>query len=128
MVDTPSTSGARTEVEPANEAQRRAGPAARSQLRRRIRDILAPAALLIGLFVLWELLVIWLGIRSFILPRPSEILYTIWADWSLFRGHLIFTLQNVLLGFALAFVVAMVLGFVVAHSTIMNRTIYPLLV
>jgi putative hydroxymethylpyrimidine transport system permease protein len=128
MVDTPSTSGARTEAEPANQPQRRAVPAARSQLGRRIRDVVAPAALLIGLFVLWELLVVWLGIRSFILPRPSEILSTIWVDWSLFRGHLIFTLQNVLLGFALAFVVAMVLGFVVAHSTIMNRTIYPLLV
>ena len=38
------------------------------------------------------------------------------------------TLKNVLLGFALAFAVAMVLGFVVAHSKIANRALYPILV
>lgn len=101
---------------------------ARSRLRRRVRNLVAPALLLVGFFVAWELLVIALDVKPFVLPRPTVVLATIWNDWPLFQGHFLFTLQNVLLGFLLAFVVAMVLGFVVAHFTIVNRAVYPLLV
>lgn len=97
-------------------------------LMRGINQVVAPGLLLILMVVIWEVAVIMLKVPAFILPRPSEILYEVVFHFDRYQGHLIFTLQNVLIGFALAFVVAMVLGFVVAHSTIANRALYPILV
>jgi ABC-type nitrate/sulfonate/bicarbonate transport system permease component len=98
------------------------------RLRGALTDIAAPAALLLLMFVGWEVAVSVLAVPAFILPRPSAIVAEIFGDWDLYQDNLIFTLQNVLIGFAVAFVVAMVLGFIVAHSKIANRTLYPILV
>jgi ABC-type nitrate/sulfonate/bicarbonate transport system permease component len=98
------------------------------RLRRGLANIVAPAALLILLFAAWEVAVVEAGVPAFILPRPSAILVEVFTDWELYQGNLIFTLKNVLIGFAVAFVVAMVLGFIVAHSKIANRALYPILV
>jgi ABC-type nitrate/sulfonate/bicarbonate transport system permease component len=100
----------------------------KGRLKSGLTNIAAPGALLLLLFAGWEAAVILFRTPAFILPRPSAILVEIFTDWSLYQDNLIFTLKNVLLGFALAFVVAMVLGFVVAHSKIANRTLYPILV
>lgn len=99
-----------------------------SPIRRWLRDVAAPGTLLLLMLGLWEGIVVVLGVRSFILPRPSEIVRDLFTNWDSYQGNLIFTLQNVLLGFALAFAVAMVLGFIVAHSRIANRSLYPILV
>ena len=95
---------------------------------RTLHAILAPGALLIGTFLFWEFAVAWFDVPEFVLPQPSEIVISIWTSWPIYWKHLTFTLQNVLLGFWLAFVVAMVLGFLVAHFKIINRAVYPLLV
>ena len=44
-----------------------------TQLNRRI----ASAALIVGFFVLWELLCLAFGIKDIVLPRPSQIIYTL---------------------------------------------------
>jgi ABC-type nitrate/sulfonate/bicarbonate transport system permease component len=99
-----------------------------SSFKRWAHDIGAPAALLLAALLAWEGLVAFLGVKSFILPRPSQVIVDLVTNWSSYQDNLIFTLQNVLLGFALAFGVAMVLGFIVAHSRLANRTLYPILV
>jgi ABC-type nitrate/sulfonate/bicarbonate transport system permease component len=98
------------------------------RLRRGVAGIAAPAMLLLLLFIGWEVAVVLLRTPAFILPRPSAILIELFTDWSLYQDNLLFTLQNVLIGFALAFFIAMALGFIVAHSRIANRTLYPILV
>lgn len=98
------------------------------RLRRRVANLAAPTALLLLLFAAWEAAVVLLRTPAFILPRPSAILVELATDWPLYQDNLVFTLKNVLIGFAVAFVVAMVLGFIVAHSKLANRTLYPILV
>ena len=93
-----------------------------------INDFVAPAILLLLVVAAWEVAVIVFSVQPFILPRPSAIVVDLFNNWNAFQVHFIFTLKNVVLGFLLAFVVAMILGFVVAHSTLANRTLYPILV
>jgi ABC-type nitrate/sulfonate/bicarbonate transport system permease component len=100
----------------------------RGGLMRAIRNAVAPGILLVLLVVAWEVAVVVLEVQPFILPRPSAIILDLVRNWHVFQGHFIFTLKNVILGFLLAFVVAMVLGFIVAHSRLANRTLYPILI
>ena len=94
----------------------------------RLKAPLAPALVLLAFLAAWQFLPPALGVETFILPTPTRILHQMTDDWSLLWPALLVTLKEILLGFALAFIVAMVLGFLVAHSRVINRAIYPLLV
>jgi ABC-type nitrate/sulfonate/bicarbonate transport system permease component len=91
-------------------------------------NFVAPALVLIVIFFLWEWLCDFFKVPVFVLPKPSDIAWQLLKDRELLWDHFQFTLKNVLFGFFLAFVIAMVLGFLVAHVRLINRAIYPLLV
>ncbi len=91
-------------------------------------DFVAPAITLGAFFALWEWLCVFFKVPVFVLPRPSDIATQILKDHLLLWEHFQFTLKNVIFGFLLAFVVAMILGFLVSHVRVINRAIYPLLV
>jgi ABC-type nitrate/sulfonate/bicarbonate transport system permease component len=97
-------------------------------LRNVAADFVAPTVVLFALFALWEWLCIAFKVPIFMLPKPSDIVLQLVKDRELLWEHFQFTLKNVLFGFLLAFFVAMVLGFLVAHVRLINRAIYPLLV
>jgi ABC-type nitrate/sulfonate/bicarbonate transport system permease component len=97
-------------------------------LGRILGDFVAPMVTLAALFALWEWLCIFLKVPVFVLPKPSDIVAQILKDRWLLWEHFQFTLKNVMFGFLLAFVVAMILGFLVSHVRLINRAIYPLLV
>jgi ABC-type nitrate/sulfonate/bicarbonate transport system permease component len=99
-----------------------------SPLRKFAGNILAPAALVFVLVLGWEMACRILAVPVFILPKPTDIVHAVIADRALLWEHFLFTLQNVLLGLLLAFFVAMVLGFLVAHVKLINRAVYPILV
>ncbi len=48
------------------------------QPRRRV----ASASLIVGFFVLWELLCVMFHVRDIVLPRPTQILTTLWVKCS----------------------------------------------
>jgi ABC-type nitrate/sulfonate/bicarbonate transport system permease component len=91
-------------------------------------DFVAPAIALGAFFSLWEWLCVVFEVPVFVLPKPTDIAMQIVKDHALLWYHFQFTLKNVLFGFLLAFVVAMILGFLVSHVRMINRAIYPLLV
>jgi ABC-type nitrate/sulfonate/bicarbonate transport system permease component len=91
-------------------------------------DFVAPAIALGAFFSLWEWLCVVFEVPVFVLPKPTDIAMQIVKDHALLWYHFQFTLKNVLFGFSLAFVVAMILGFLVSHVRMINRAIYPLLV
>jgi NitT/TauT family transport system permease protein len=94
------------------------------QLRRRV----ASAALIIGFFVLWELLCIMFGIKDIVLPRPSEILVTLWSRLPAIMPHAAQTLYTTLVGFALGIVFGVLLGALVGSSRLAYDVAYPLLI
>ncbi len=94
------------------------------QLRRHI----ASAALIIGFFVAWEVLCIAFGIKEIVLPRPSQILYTLWERAPAIAPHAAQTLYTTLVGFALGIVTGVALGALVGSSRLAYDVAYPLLI
>lgn len=94
----------------------------------RVGSGLAPVALLALLIALWEILVRALGIREFTLPAPSSIAITLVEDAESLSGHFLVTLGQTLLGYAAAVALGIPLAFVIAYSSLAERTLYPLLV
>ncbi len=95
---------------------------------------LPPLAVVVALLGLWELAAQWdwiadaLNIKPFLIPAPSEIAQSLWDDRELLAEDAWVTVQEVVLGFALALVLGF--GFAVAlHlSDTLRRAFYPLLV
>ena len=94
------------------------------QLRRRF----ASAALIIGFFVVCELSCIAFGIRDIVLPRPSQILFTLWQRMPAIWPHALQTLYSTLVGFALGILAGVFLGALVGSSKLAYDVAYPLLI
>lgn len=85
-------------------------------------------ALIIGVFVLWELACIAFGISDIVLPRPSQIVSTLWDRWPALWPHAYQTLYTTLLGFGWGVMIGVVLGVLIGSSRLAFETAYPLLV
>ena len=93
-----------------------------------IRRRAASISLIIGLFVFWEVAVMAFGISSLILPRPSEILSTLYARGPGIWPHAKQTLYTTLTGFSIGVVIGLSLGTLIGSSRLAYDTAYPLLV
>jgi len=78
--------------------------------------------------VVWEVLVRAMGIRSIILPPPSEVFVTMVARYDLLWAHLWPTLYLTVLGFLLAVVGGILVAIVITYSDILRRGFYPVIV
>jgi NitT/TauT family transport system permease protein len=94
------------------------------QMRRRM----ASAALIIGFFVAWELLCLMFGVKEIVLPRPTQILSTLWLRLPGIMPHAAQTLYTTLVGFALGIVVGVLLGAFIGSSRLAYDVAYPLLI
>jgi NitT/TauT family transport system permease protein len=94
------------------------------QLRRRI----ASTALIVGFFVAWQLLCVAFGIKDIVLPRPTQILDTLWSRLPAIMPHAAQTLYSTLVGFALGIVCGVLLGALVGSSRLAYDVAYPLLI
>jgi len=88
---------------------------------------LAPVVGLVVFFAAWELLVRAFDIRPFVLTRPSQIVrYMFRFPHDYFRAALI-TMKHAALGFAIAVVVALVIGAAMAASRFIEYATQPVL-
>jgi ABC-type nitrate/sulfonate/bicarbonate transport system permease component len=69
-----------------------------------------------------------LNIEPFLVPSPSEIAQSLWADRSLLLDNGWVTLQEVLAGFALSVAAGVAFAVVLHLSPMLRRAFYPLLV
>jgi NitT/TauT family transport system permease protein len=95
-----------------------------AQLKRRIGS----AALIIGFFVMWEVICVAFGIKDIVLPRPSEIIYTLVTRFPAIWPHAIQTLYETLVAFAIGIVLGVALGVLVGSSRLAYDVAYPLLI
>ncbi|WP_158807119.1 ABC transporter permease [Beijerinckia sp. L45] len=93
-------------------------------LRRRLFSI----GCILGFFVAWELLCLAFRVSELILPRPSVILVTMWADFPAILPHALQTLYTTLAGFGLGIVIGFLLGMLIGGSRLAYDTAYPMLV
>ncbi len=96
---------------------------------RRWADQVGPPAALLAIFVLgWELGVRVFGVPFYILPSPTRIARLMVTDQWLLLTQAAVTLEEVLLGFAIAFVVGIALALLIFSSRTIERAVYPLII
>jgi len=92
------------------------------------REMGWPIGISLALLVLWEVAVRSLGIRSIILPPPSEIIEAVISRRELLLAHLWPSLYLTVLGFALSVVGGILVAVVITYSSVLRRSFYPIIV
>lgn len=85
-------------------------------------------ALIIGLFVIWELACIAFDISDYVLPRPTQIISAIWEFAHAIQPHAARTLYTTLMGFAIGVSLGVCIGVLIGSSQLAYDTAYPLLI
>jgi NitT/TauT family transport system permease protein len=109
----------RSETERQSSAGQRAASLLRSAL---------PTAFLVLCVVAWQVLVVALHVRTFVLPAPTVIVARILRSWPIIFPNLLVTLEETLIGFALGAAIGFVLALLIAYSRLLERMLYPLIV
>jgi len=94
----------------------------------KFRDYAPPVGLLLTLLLAWELIVLWRQVPDWILPSPSEIWRVTWQNALMLGPHVWQTLQEMILGLALALVTGVTLAALLDLSPWLRRALYPLLI
>ena len=95
---------------------------------RQWRQRLGSTALILSIFVVWELACLVLDVSPIVLPRPSQIVTTLVLDMPALWPHILQTLVTTLVGFAIGMTAGVLLGMIVGISPAAYNTAYPLLV
>ncbi len=93
-----------------------------------LRRHLASTAFIIGFFVLWEALCWVFNVSDIVLPKPSQIIVTLFQRMPALWPHTVQTLYTTLVGFAFGIVIGILLGIVVGSSRLAYDVAYPLLI
>ncbi len=91
------------------------------------RERYAPWLLLAAVLLLWELLCRGFGISEFIFPSPSRIAVQMLEFKEVIAGHAWRTYWVTMLGFGIAIVVGVLLGFLIGSSRLAYAAMYPLM-
>lgn len=87
-----------------------------------------PAGLLLAGAALWEVLVRISDTPRWFLPPPSAVAAALIANRDLIAMHTWMTLQAVLVGFGLSFVLGVAVAVAITYSRIIERALYPLVI
>jgi NitT/TauT family transport system permease protein len=99
----------------------------RRNLRLLAESLAAPTVAAIMLAV-WQFGAPLIGLSTFILPTPLEIVERIGSDYQLLVASTLITLFETLAGFAIAAVAGIGTAFAIFYSRVFERAFYPLLV
>ncbi len=86
--------------------------------------VLVPVLSLLAGLLLWEAAVRLAKLPSYLLPAPSEIVVVMAAKWPILLDQSRYTVLAAAAGFAIALVIALVLGALIAASEAVERVIY----
>ncbi|HPF25510.1 MAG TPA: ABC transporter permease [Steroidobacteraceae bacterium] len=92
------------------------------------RGALEATLFFVALGILWEYAVRAGDIKAYLLPAPSDILSEMWRSRTALLEHGWVTLQEVLSGFAFAFVFSPILAVMIFFVPVLRRTLYPLMI
>jgi len=94
----------------------------------RLRRILAPIILLAFLFGLWELIVRIVGVPGYILPPPSRIVVTFFAQFGFLWSHAIVTLAEITFGLLLGSAGGLLLAAAIVYVPLIEWAVHPLII
>jgi len=91
----------------------------------RIGKWVLPIAIMLAAIWLWDRICVWNEIPRYILPRPYEVLATLYTDAGLLFGSLLVTLRITFLGLALAVLGGVGLAVLFAQSKWVEMSFFP---
>lgn len=109
-------------------AASRSRPTGRQRARRWAGQAGPPAVLLAAILLAWEWGVRAFGVPFYILPSPVRIARLMVTDQGVLLSEAGVTLAEVLLGFAIAFIVGASLALLIFSSRTVERAVYPLII
>ena len=80
------------------------------------------------LIVLWQLAVTVFGVREYLLPSPARVLDAMFSSQTRWLDHILVTGAAIFGAFLIAAVGGVILGTMIAWSSLMNRALMPFLV
>ena len=95
---------------------------------------LPPLAVVVALIAAWEVAAQWdwianaLNLEPFLVPAPSDIADSLWTDRSLLADNAWVTIQEMVLGFAIAAALGFGFAVLLYLSSLLRRAFYPLLI
>lgn len=90
-----------------------------------VLSTLVSVALLLGL---WEILIRWLQVPLWLVPKPSDFLGRLVTDFPLIAGHAWATSTTIIMGFGLGVLVAVPLALTIVSVGTLERGLYPVIV
>jgi NitT/TauT family transport system permease protein len=87
----------------------------------------SPWVLLLVVLLLWQAICSAFAVSEFIFPSPSRIATQFWEYRGLIGGHAWRTFWVTMVGFGIAIVVGVLLGFVIGSSRLAYAAVYPLM-
>jgi putative hydroxymethylpyrimidine transport system permease protein len=93
-----------------------------------VRNWLPPLALLAAAVGIWELVVRAASVPDYVFPAPSAVARSLADDSALLARATAVTVREILLGYAIAVVVALALAVVIHWSAVVRRALLPILV
>ena len=97
-------------------------------LRRKTLRVVLPWVVIIGIFVLWEIVVRAFGIEQFVLPAPSAIFASGWQWREPILINAWQTFMTTAIGFLVAVLIGLLGGIAVGSSTLVYDSFYPALI
>src|SRR5262245_43877481 len=97
-------------------------------LRRKALRHILPWVVIIGIFVIWEIVVRVFEIEQFVLPAPSAIFASGWEWREPILVNAWQTFMTTVIGFLLAVLVGLLAGIAVGSSSLMYDSFYPALI
>ncbi len=94
----------------------------------RLPDWIWPILAFVVLVVLWDVAIRVFGVKPFILPSPGAVVGALVTDWPELGAATLYTLVEIVLGFALSVVVGIGLAVAIVTWRPLERAIYPILV
>ncbi len=104
---------------------RKKGRALRSRL-----TLITTPAILVLFFLVWKAYVVWSGVSPFVLPAPEKVLAALGQDLTnpVTFSHLLTTLHEIIVGFALAVVIGMLVALILYKIPVMEQVLNPFIV
>lgn len=89
---------------------------------------LLPGLLLLAALAAWEVIVRVRDTPRWLLPPPSAVARALFEDRALLTRHARVTLEEILLGFALALAAGLILAVAIDASMVLARAVYPIVI
>jgi NitT/TauT family transport system permease protein len=100
------------------------GPSTQARAMQRI----LPAAFILILLAIWEVVARLGSVPQYILPAPTAIGARVVSSWGTLWDATLITTGEVLIGFAIGVVLGIALAIPIAYSPLVRNTVYPLIV